>query len=311
MKRILIIALFLCSILRGYGQLSPSFSKAVTGTITTANANQTTTATANSAVVIDCDANSQSISVQITGSYTSGAAATQQGFIAQATIDGVNWVTIPRLVRIVRNEIISNIPSAETGLFVIKNNSYQQVRVSSTNFAVTGTATITLKNSVSAYPTDAKPASYISTNDQPGTVGNGNLHFAIVGNNRTTVTIKKITWSDYNASGNNVQRIVQYIKGSAFIGGTSGAITTSRNKPNQLIEQSVALGYSANPTITGQVNIGQFNTGAGITSTTGIGYQTTIELDYQLIGAAQIFAIQNRTSVASSVAVCTVEWTEE
>lgn len=127
-------------------------SNVISGVITTQNLNVATTATANSAVAIDCDSSSQMVGVQITGAYTSGSAGTLFGLQAQATIDGTNWVTLPALVRASRNELISNIPSAETGLFYVKNNSYKRVRICGIAGTATGSCVVTLCNSNAAYP---------------------------------------------------------------------------------------------------------------------------------------------------------------
>lgn len=127
-------------------------SNVITGVITTRNLNANTAATANSAVLIDCDNFCQMVGVQITGAYTSGSAGTLFGLQAQATIDGTNWVTLPALVRASRNELISNIPNAELGLFYVKNNSYKQIRVCGIAGAATGACALTLYSSNASYP---------------------------------------------------------------------------------------------------------------------------------------------------------------
>jgi hypothetical protein len=269
-------------------------------------------ATVGSFAVLNVNSpNTQTISFQLVSpGYTISGGGF--GLICQGSIDGITWTTISKFVRVSRNEIISNIPSGEQGIFLIKNSGFRQIRVVSNSGTPSAFISCYMMESNAAYPLDATPARYIASNDLASTVSSGNMHFTMVGNNKTIVTIKKITWSDYNTTVANTQKIIQYGKGTAFVGGTSGGLTTSRLNPNQLVEQSFAIGYSASPTVTGNANIGQFNSGAMITSTTGSGYQTIIDnLNYQIVGSSSVFYIQNRTSGTGVTSVCTVEWTEE
>jgi hypothetical protein len=147
--------------------LSQTIDRPITGSITTANANQTTAATANSAVVIAVDPSCSTIGIHIgTSAWTGGAANTAKSLLAQVSINGTNWVTLDLFVRVKQGSIlgntwISNIPSGETnGIYVVQNNGYKYFRLSSSNNAVTGTAAVTLINSIAPFPSNVQYTLY-------------------------------------------------------------------------------------------------------------------------------------------------------
>jgi hypothetical protein len=309
-------------------------SNSVTGTIVTQNLVATGTATAGSAVVINCDALTQSISFQVSGVYTTGAGITF-GLVVQASIDGVNWFTIEKFAQIATATGSatpiklwrSNVPSAATGLYLIKNEGFKFVRICCTAGAVTGTATITLNNSNATFPNDVEYARFkvVSTGGVPITASvNGCI--SLRGSNVAYVRVLKMEFlNDYVAFLNlgttlGVGQLV-WNRLSVFTGGTALTLNgTRKSDPNLFTPTATAFGGSTNATQTVVENIAKAGfsqrhlTATGNYSPTFIsyGYDNTKPL-YVLRSNAEYVGmdyVQGTTFGASTAPHITIEWEE-
>jgi hypothetical protein len=109
--------------------------RAETGTITTQNLVSGGVATAGSAVLIYTHGR-PTVSVQVVGTYT-GA------LTAQATIDGVVWVSLSGLLNVNTGAFAATITSAAQGIYQVEAAGFRAVRITGLS-AMTGTAIITL-----------------------------------------------------------------------------------------------------------------------------------------------------------------------
>jgi hypothetical protein len=155
--------------------LSQSTLRTFSGTITTQNLVPSGVATANSAVVAPLNTEVQTVGIQVSGTYTSGAAGTLFGLVVQASIDGITWFTVEKFAQIATGVGTStpaklwksNIPSGAVGLYLVKNEGFSFIRVCCTSGAMTGTATITLKPSYAMFPSDVEYARYKTMSNGP------------------------------------------------------------------------------------------------------------------------------------------------
>jgi hypothetical protein len=136
---------------------SPTQSKPVNGVITTRNLNVAGAATPSSAVQVRCDNDTKTVGIQVSGTYTSGNNGSLPGMNVQGSIDNVNWFTIDEFCRVKSgslpgNTAVSAIFSAQSGLWLVKNDGYAYIRVCPISGTVTGSANITLVNSAADYP---------------------------------------------------------------------------------------------------------------------------------------------------------------
>lgn len=227
--------------------LSPQSVQVVSGNITTQNLNISTTATAGSAVVIGISDSTQTIGVQVSGAYTSGAAGTLFGLVVQASIDGVTWFTLEKFAQITTSTGIStpiklwksNIPSAGTGLYLIKNDGFKFVRVCCISGAVTGTATVTLNPSLSAFPSDVEYARYKTMSNASITHASAIIAIASIrGSNTSFIRVLNLSprgadHGSFIAAQLGVLRI-DYKVASALSAGTlvANGNTVSKSDPN-------------------------------------------------------------------------------
>jgi hypothetical protein len=205
--------------------LSPQTkTTSVQGTINTQNLVANGIATAGSAVAILLNSDTKTISIQVSGTYTSGAAGTLPGLVVQATIDNVNWVTLDGFVRISSgtlpgNTFVSMIPSAEQGIYVVKNSGYSKVRVCCISGAITGTATVNLHCSTSEYPDNIKYDKYSAV--------------------LTAASFTTLTSPFFILSGNNIKKVQLT---SIEVHGTLTTALTQTGAANLLVSRCVAAG---------------------------------------------------------------------
>lgn len=117
-------------------------TETATGNITTQNLVPNGIATANSAVEIILNG-LQTLTIQTTGTYT--------GVLSlQVTNNDIRWETItqPLVVNTITGVPSATIPSATIGVFEVRVSGFLKVRVAGLS-AMTGTATITLRGSLS------------------------------------------------------------------------------------------------------------------------------------------------------------------
>lgn len=117
------------------GRFRPEF---VQGSITVLNTNPTGQAPPLSAVEVDVS-DAAALLFQVSGVYTGAKAV-------QATIDGINWVTLSA-AQVLRNEAtgayLPNVPSAQTGLYSLDVVGYTRVRLTALA-AHTGAAVVAM-----------------------------------------------------------------------------------------------------------------------------------------------------------------------
>jgi hypothetical protein len=112
------------------------------GNITVMNSVPAGLATAGSAVEVSTADGMTAVGIQVTGTYTGALSM-------QATVDGVNWVTVSGAVTVINvNTSVAGatIASAVVGLFQAECSGFTKVRITALA-AVTGTAVVTLRAS--------------------------------------------------------------------------------------------------------------------------------------------------------------------
>lgn len=114
------------------------------GTITTQNLVPAGAATAGSAVASGNISSAATAMVQVSGTYTGALSL-------QCTVDGTNWVTVGGVpfFNVNTGALSATIPSAATGIWQIEIAACLQYRITALA-AVTGTATVSLRNSIAA-----------------------------------------------------------------------------------------------------------------------------------------------------------------
>ncbi len=286
----------------------------IVGNITTQNLIPSLgNATANSAVVIPVDALTQTIGVQVAGTYTSGAAGTLFGLIAQATVDGTNWVTLDKFAQIATNIGTnptftppklwkSNIQSGQTGTYSIKNEGFSAVRICCLSGTVSGTAVVTLNSSQSLFPTDVQFARYQAFTQSIGTnMVNMTGMFWLGGSNKINIVLESfeihsqngtVVANNYGNMVNNFQRCTGFVTGGATQLSTVNA--TDLSFPASL----AALQYrSASGTLTGAASPTQLQQVYSVHNHTAItqtmNYFTTPIQPMSLRGAGDIIAVSN------------------
>jgi hypothetical protein len=177
------------------------------GTITTQNLSPTGTATAGSAVAIVTDAR-QTVAFQVTGTYTGALSA-------QATIDGATWVTLGGITNVNTGVQSATITSGATGIYQLETGGFAQIRITGLA-AVTGTATISLRASVS---------NALVGLDGPIPAGTAAIGSVTV---TGTVAVAEQNGGDTTASGNITTQNLNPSTGTATAGSTVAIATDGR-----------------------------------------------------------------------------------
>jgi hypothetical protein len=249
------------------------------GTITTQNLNSSGTATAGSAVAISLNG-CEVVGMQISGTYTATG-----GLGVQATVDGVNWVSLlGSPIYFATNAWSGSVGSGFTGVFQIcALGGFNQIRICCLG-AVTGTATVTLRGSngngpvvlgqgaatsgsgigavqVNSISAGTSAIGSVSVNDGTKTTYSATIVglasaatatdiFTITGTATKTVRVTHIEISGTQTTASEV--VFQLIKRStANTGGTSTAPAGTPHDSNNAAATATIAAYTANPTALG------------------------------------------------------------
>lgn len=160
-KRITGFALAALLALAGAAHAADSPLQAKSGSITTQNLVPAGACTTGACVETDVGT-AGSLTVQVTGTYTASG-----GLSAQATTNGVNWVTLcattcsTTFTRATTGATSATIASGVTDVFQVPATGYKRIRITALG-AVTGTASITMQ------PTQLVPSGFASISGGAG-----------------------------------------------------------------------------------------------------------------------------------------------
>jgi hypothetical protein len=305
-----------------------AISNIVNGAITAANVNQfgPAAATANSTVVINCDENTTAVSVSISSfsSYTSGANNTQKGIIAQGTINGSDWTTIEKFIQVGHisekvNVWRSNINSAQIGTWLIPNSGFKQIRVTSTNFAFTGTAIIDMLTTSTPLPTNV--AYDVYQQKMNGVIGVNSLVGVnnFIGSNTKDIIVRDFGISMNTstvAATNTYSTNFQISRATSTTVGTLFASTTSKNDNKSPAPTNSPTYHSSAGTITGGVLLQQLYYCTPYNPNAGAIQQQLVKLTpffpFTLRGTSEIMFVSNQNGGGLTVSQLSLylEWAE-